>query len=299
MPHGKCLLCHRESELQHSHILPAFVFRWLRESSGGGFLRSGSAPNRRTQDGEKRYWLCSDCEQLFGSWENLFADRLFYPYLRASGGQFGYAHWLMRFCTSVSWRALHFFLDESRLADWNDEALERARKAESAWRDYLLGARRRPGEFRQHLLPLDRIANSTDALVPFINRYLMRAVQMDILRGQRCIFALSKLGRFVIVGIIHEPNPERWRGTEVSPVHGVVRPRNYQLPSALVGYFTEKAQRSHELLSGLSERQQKRIDATFRANIERYAGSDAFMAMHADVEMFGETAFTGAENYRR
>jgi len=291
MPQGKCLLCHREAELQLSHILPAFVFRWLRESSGGGFLRSGLAPNRRAQDGEKRYWLCLNCEQLFGRWEKTFADRLFYPYLKASGAHFGYAHWLMRFCVSVSWRALHFILDESPVEDWDAEAIGRARSAEKVWREYLIGARQRPGECRQHLLPLDRIGDSTNELVPFINRYIMRAVQADIIRGDQSILTFVKLGRFVILGFVYEPNPKRWRGTEVHPVQGVVRPRHYHLPAGLIEYFKENAQHGQDLLAGLSERQRKKIETSRRANMDAYAGSDAFMALHADVEMFGDDAF--------
>jgi hypothetical protein len=35
----------------------------------------------------------------------------------------------------------------------------------------------------------------------------------------------------------------------------------------------------------------KNIDQALRANVDRYIGSDAFAAMQADVEMYGEDAF--------
>ena len=57
MPKGTCRLCDTESELQLSHILPAFAIRWLRESSGTGHVRGTAAPNLRVQDGEKRHLL--------------------------------------------------------------------------------------------------------------------------------------------------------------------------------------------------------------------------------------------------
>jgi len=59
MPRGQCRLCQADADLQLSHILPAFVFRWLRESAGGNPIRNTSTPNLRVQDGLKRYWLCS------------------------------------------------------------------------------------------------------------------------------------------------------------------------------------------------------------------------------------------------
>jgi hypothetical protein len=293
MPRGACLLCRRDGDLQLSHVLPGFVFRWLRESSAGAFLRSGTAPNRRVQDGEKRYWLCAECEQLFGGWEKSFAERLFFPFIQSPATSFTYAKWLMGFCASVSWRVLHFVLENDGLADWPQEARQRVSKAEDAWREYLLGLRRRPGEFQQHLLPVD----SPDAAVlgPFANRYFMRAVAADILRGQRCILTFAKIGRFVILGFVHEPNLQRWKGTRVEPVSGMVKPRDYTVPESLLRYFAEKAQEGHDMLSGLSPRQKKNIASSIRGNLAKYTGSDAFRAMHADVQMFGEDAFTSRE----
>jgi hypothetical protein len=136
MPTGKCLFCGKDAELQLNHILPALAFRWLRESSGSGFLRNSKTPNRRTQDEEKRHWLCVDCEQMFGRSEKSFADRLFYPYLRVSGNPIGYAHWLMRFCVSVSWRVLRYYIEHDALKSWKPEAVEHANHAEAAWRAY-------------------------------------------------------------------------------------------------------------------------------------------------------------------
>lgn len=277
--------------MQLSHVLPAFAFRWLRESSGNGFLRNSKTPNRRIQDGEKRYWLCSGCEQLFSGWEKTFADRLFYPYLKSSGNPIGYAHWLSRFCVSVSWRVLRYHIEHGALEGWEPEAVERAYRAEAVWRAYLLGERKRPAEFEQHLLPLDRIENATAQLVPNINRYLMRALHTDLLRGRESIFTYAKLGRFIIIGIIHEPKKDAWKGARVDPVSGTIRPRKYVLPAALIEYLNEKAQAIHSALASVSERQKQKIESTFRANIDKFAGSDAFDAMNADVELFGDKAF--------
>jgi hypothetical protein len=295
---GHCLLCKREAELQHSHVLPAFVFRWLRESSGNGFLRNSTTPNRRTQDGEKRYWLCLNCEGLFGEPEKAFAEQLFYPYLAHSGGQHRYAHWLSRFCVSVSWRVLQCFLEREGLGDWDEESLRCAQRAELGWREYLLGSRRRPGEFRQHILPLDQIESTTAALASNINRYLMRAVAMDVCRGSKVIFTFAKLGRFVILGIVRASSQIEFKGTLVDPAQGVIRPRTYDLPNALMQYFNSKAQTMGQALSSISDRQRQNVEATFHANVDRFVGSDAFNAMNADVEMFGDDAFShrGDEN---
>lgn len=292
MPSGLCRLCERQSELQLSHVLPAFAYRWLRESSGNGHLRNSREPNKRTQDGLKFYWLCAECEELFSRNETAFSGRLFHPYLKASGQIFPYSSWLIHFCTSVSWRVLRFCRDDGQLQSWEPEAIARVESAEAVWRDVLLGKRSNPGVFQQHMLPLDQISQTSSEFVPNINRYLMRAIQLDICRGSQSIFTLAKLGRFIILGFVHEPEPTRWKGTKVHATHGYVEPRKFVVPHALRDYLNEKAQKMRQALASISDRQAEKVEAAFKANIDRFAGSDAFIAMQADIDMFGNEAFT-------
>lgn len=292
MPTDQCRLCQIDSELQLSHILPAFTYRWLRESSGNGHIRNSLEPNRRVQDGIKRYWLCASCEELFSRSETAFAGRLFHPYLAASGKVIRYSDWLLKFCTSVSWRVLRFYRDEGHLKDWEPNALGHVSEAEIVWREFLLGKRPNPGIFQQHLLPLDQISSASADLVPNINRYLMRAIHMDFCRGSRSIFTYSKLGRFIILGFVHEPNPDHWKGTRVHATHGFVEPRKYVVPRALADYLNEKATKMRDALDSVSDRQKAKIDEAFRSNVDKFANSDAFVAMNADIELFGNEAFS-------
>lgn len=73
---GSCRLCRNTAELRESHIIPSFVYKWFKETSGTGFIRFGHTPNQRVQDGLKPYWLCDDCEELFNSWETVFANHI-------------------------------------------------------------------------------------------------------------------------------------------------------------------------------------------------------------------------------
>jgi hypothetical protein len=292
MPSGFCLLCERQSELQLSHVLPAFAYRWLRESSGNGYFRNSPLPNKRTQDGLKFYWLCAKCEELFSRNETAFAGHLFHPYIKASGQIFPYSSWLIHFCASVSWRVLRFYRDGGYLQSWETEALAKVDSAEVVWRDMLLGKRSNPGVFQQHMLPLDQVSQTRGEFAPNINRYLMRAIQIDICRGSKSIFTYAKLGRFIILGFIHEPQPTHWRGTKVHATQGYVEPRKFVVPAALADYLNEKARKMHDSFAGMSDGQAEKVETAFRENIDRFAGSDAFIAMQADIEMFGNEAFT-------
>jgi hypothetical protein len=294
MSESLCRLCNGEATPQHSHILPAFVFRWMRESSAGGYLRLGMTPNRRVQDGLKRYWLCADCEELFSRAETDFANKVFYPYSNGSSSRIIYGNWLLRFCVSVSWRVLQFYKEEASLNSLGPDAASRVTEAEATWKAFLLGQRPHPGSFRQHLLPFDAIESITSgqALSPNLNRYLMRTTDFDILGSESASFVYSKLGRFVILGFIRQDRPNHWQGSRVHLRTGQIEPRKYTINRGLFDYINARARLVAELQSGISPRQAQKSDEARSANVEKYVGSDEFLAMLNDLRMFGDAAFT-------
>ncbi|MBB1602912.1 hypothetical protein [Variovorax sp. UMC13] len=288
---GLCKLCGNTADLQLSHIIPAFVFKWQRASSGNRHLRSSDEPNARVQDGIKKHWLCSDCEELFSRSERAFATHVFHPYVDRSGGRFSYGPWMLHFCVSVSWRLIKLALEEATFDGWTEDEMSSVKRAEVTWREFLLGQRAHPGEFRQHLLPTDEFSSQIPGMVPNFNRYMMRAIQMDLARGSKSTFTFAKLGRFMLIGSIREVSSD-WSGTKVNANEGVVAPRKYMVPGSMFGYWNHKAQAMADALGSVSPRQKQKIEDAFRANIERFSESDAFRAMQADVEMFGESAFS-------
>lgn len=292
MPLGSCKLCGQERELQLSHILPAFVFRWLRSSSGNGHIRLGMEPNKRVQDGLKKHWLCVECEGRLNKSETAFANAMFHPYTSNAATRIPYGHWLIEFAVSLSWRVLRFYRDEDGLEDWAPEALARLDAAELVWRELLMGQRPHPGAYEQHVLPLDQIESASGELAPNLNRYVMRAVDMDLVRGGSCVYTYAKLGRFIFLGFIHEPNPRHWRGTKIAANEGVIGPRDYVLPRPFGEYLNGQARRMAKLLASVSPAQKTKINEAFRQNVDRYMASDAYRAMLADFSMFGDDAFS-------
>lgn len=66
---GQCALCRINKELQLSHIVPSFVGRKMKNTSPGN-IRFTNEPNKITQDIEKHYLLCHECEELFSAKEH-------------------------------------------------------------------------------------------------------------------------------------------------------------------------------------------------------------------------------------
>ncbi len=284
-----CALCLNEQPLRTSHVLPAFAFRWLRETSATGHIRSGEAPNKRVQDGMKLPLLCQDCETLFSSFETAFSSRVFYPYTENPKRPYAYENWMLKFCVSISWRVLESARRRGKLHSLSDQYTPYVMNALQAWREFLISSSPHPGEFEQHLLPLYLVDRSTNIpnMPTNINRYFMRCIDIDIAYSGAVIFTYAKLGPFVIMGLVKNPK-EKWVGTKVHLRFGSVSARRFELPLGLMNYIFDRARNYQSIYEQVSDAQWERIDQTIMSNLDRVSASQEFEAMAQDALLFGE-----------
>jgi hypothetical protein len=291
---GNCKLCQEEGELQESHILPSFVYKWLKETSATGFMRFGQAPNKRTQDGYKERWLCRECEQRLNVWETQFATQIFHPINEDGGAKVLYGDWLLKFCASVSWRTLLMMKEREYLQDFSAAQREAVDEALKAWSAFLLDKLPHPGRFEQHMIVFDAVdagATTLQDLPPNFNRYILRTVDLDAVRSESIAFVLSKMGKFFIVGFIDTSNPRQWKGTKINANTGAVNGSSYTLPRQFGQYLIGEARRFAEVYAKISDTQRDRMDETMWRDIDRVARSGTFAAMRHDVQMAGNAAF--------
>ena len=292
-----CPLCGQSSDLQSSHIIPHFVFQWLRDSSATGHIRFSEAPNVRVQDGLKPRMLCGDCEQKFATWEKNFAEKCFVPILNGTADRIRYRSWMLKFATSVSWRVLQVFNATGRLADFPPHLVSFANAALHEWGEFLLDRRPHPGRHEQHLLLVDAIESTTVADTPAnINRYLLRAIDMDVACTSSSVITYAKMGRFVLFGFIEMPHPRRWKGTKLNANEGVFGVMNIELPDDVGTFIMGRAQSTAAMYAGISDRQRDHIGETYRRDLQRAADSESLRAMHHDVLLFGQEAFETTRN---
>lgn len=290
---GTCLLCDEEKELRESHVIPSFVYKWIKDSSGSGYLRFGKSPNKRVQDGLKYHWLCDDCEGIFSNWERKFATNIFHPTVKGDNSKKGYTYWLLKFCVSVSWRTLTLYLQESDLENFSEELKTKANDALQIWKEFLLDKRPHPDKHEQHLLPLDAIDKHTlDSMPENINRYILRSVDVDAVAGERTAFIYSKLERFIIIGFIEMPNPRNWGGTKVHVKNGTVGPSDYTLPGEFGEYFMGQANKAIEVQKKISDKQNKVIEQTFKKNIDKLADTETMRALSEDMRLAGKVVYS-------
>ena len=286
---GVCAFCGLNALLRESHVLPAFVFRWLRERSGTGHIRKSDEVNRRVQDGLKLPWLCDACEGRFGRYESAFATQVFHPW-HGGNNNIAYGDLLLKFCVSVSWRVLKYCRGRFKEAPYTIEQLALMDQAELRWRAFLNDEVPHPGEFEQQLLIVDLIESTTIKDLPNnMNRFMTGPVTLDIVGSNRSVMTFAKLGRFMIFGLIQK-GPNRWEGTKVHVREGQLKPGKFTIPAGLIDLFKKKANLVSEAFEAMSPDQQNKVQKHIAENLDSFAASDQFVSIAADARMFGRAA---------
>ncbi|MGY4629098.1 hypothetical protein ACVWY3_006854 [Bradyrhizobium sp. USDA 4486] len=96
-----------------------------------------------------------------------------------------------------------------------EEQAASGERALETWSRFLRGRYKHTGEFELHVLTFDEIESSSFPMsTPNINRYLTRAIDIDLAANSSTCFSYSKLGPFAIFGFV-QSHPGQWRGTRV------------------------------------------------------------------------------------
>jgi len=287
-----CELCREVAQLRDSHVIPSFVYRWLKETSASGYLRTQNMPNKRTQQGWVREMLCPVCEQRLSGWEKQFAETVFLP---TTEGRWPlsdtYEPWLFDFAVSVSWRALRSMRSDGELDRLEPAALDEIDDALEVLRQFLLGRRFSTGRFEQHMLLGGLIASTSSASTPAnMNRYLTRAVDCVASCNPKTTFIYVNMCGILLLGFIEIFHRKQWKGTRLSPKGGRLS-RQYSMPGDVELFLQRRARSVRGSLNEMSARQREKLEQYVLANPEVVARSGSFQAMARDVELFGKDAF--------
>ena len=256
MSQGICRLCGRLEDLRNSHVIPSFVFKWMKETSVTGFMRSGKEPNLRSQDGFKTPLLCESCEQRLSLRERWFKLHVFEPYIQ-SGTPIPDEEELLFFAISLLWRAAETW-------DWQDQE-ERA-SVEGVlenWRRYLLDETSLLGVYPHVFLtdlpnPEEPKHSMWEAL------YVARATDIAIVPWDGLLMAYVKFARFVFIGPIIGYEPELWKGTLIQGTGGQINPAQGIRDPRFGSFFVNRPIQAPKLFqSDMSERQARRIDKAY------------------------------------
>lgn len=286
---GVCGLCLDENTLRESHIIPKFIYKWHKKTSVTGFLRSGENIQKRIQDGLKIYLLCENCEQLFSFWEKYFSENIFYPLISGKVDTVAYNKNFLKFCTSVAWRALKYFFKREEPCDFPRKFSKNLESSLHCWGGFMLGKRDNPGRHELYFINFSgSIEGNTRGMSNYINRYISRAIQIDVVFGQETAIVYVKIPSFLILGFVTINGSSKLRSTRVQVNGGKIEPKEITIISELWEYIQEKANVCLELKSSLSNGQKRIIEEAYRKKLDEVPATETFKALQRDVDLFGE-----------
>ncbi len=278
----QCRLCKKRIMLEESHIIPKFIAKWLKKTSATDYLRFMDTPNIRRQDLVKIKLLCKACEDLFSDEESYFAEKIFHPYMnrKSHNYNFSYNHQLIRFCSSISWRAI-VYLTEILKNETNPEI----EKYKSKLEKFLLRDISNLDQYEQHIIPLERVSQSElNIKHSNINFYFNRYIHIDLLSSENGMLIYVKLPNFIILSNINYKYINKLRGSRVSLKEGNLLNKEYRLPMEIYEYLDEKLGRiKANLNTSMSETQREKILETIKRNPNRFEESLTLKAMEADL----------------
>lgn len=285
-----CKLCHKKAYLKLSHIIPKFIFRWLKETSATGYLRFGQNPDVRVQDGFKEFWLCGECENLLNKWETEFANKLFYPLVQGKKSSFEYKGWLLKFAVSLSWRSL-ILIKTIGLSHFTDNQQKQSGIALEVWRKFLLGDIQHLDKYQQHVIPVGIVSDSSMPNLPKnINRYFLRSINIDPIASESQALVYIKIPYFIFIGGI-QFDPKQWVNTTIQTHKGMIEKNKCTVPQGFGDYIIDKAMKVGNIPKNISEKQKNKIEKAILNDLDRVSKSETFRAMHADVKLFGNDVF--------
>lgn len=266
---GQCRLCQKTKQLRQSHIIPAFVWRWLKSASSGR-LRASIQPNVRIQDGPKDYYFCEQCEKRLRDWETPFSRGLFYPAHRepiVDGSRYSYGEWCYGFVVSLAWRVLlHIretqgFPPFTKMRGVVDDAMRE-------WQMFLLGKTDGTDRFSHHMFLLDAGRSAAGVESPFFAEYSLKTVDYDIPHTEDSVVVFAKIGRIVLFSVVVSEG--QWSGTRVEKTDGVALPLSEcVVPPSFLNYLSLEADVTEQSTRMLSSVQMKKIAEATRPRRSR------------------------------
>jgi len=288
-----CKLCSKEKPLELSHIIPSFIYKWLKNTSATGYFRDYESPNVRRQDGIKIKLLCGECEDLLNIYETEFSKKIFYKYVSEELDQYGvaqskisyfdYSDWLLRFIISIHWRIA--VTDKLTAEDYGEKLYELKNTQMECWRQFLLKERNNTGVNETYILFLQNLASAfgswPENLSDKINNYVLRSIDATSASSSTKIALYSKLGPIAFFTTIKPSSMKNVRDIRVK-MRGRIKTAQHLDNEEINNFIFIDRPNQIAPMYKISEKQQSKINETLLKNPERVIKSLSIGATEGD-----------------
>lgn len=137
---------------------------------------------------------------------------------------------------------------------------------------------------------MDSLDEVGDEDSPFINRYMQRVIDMDIVTTDAEAFIIVKIPYFSFIGFVGKQSDEKlWSGGELGK-HDVLLTGEYTAPSYYWEHIKKKCEVSHKMYDGISSKQWDKIDKARIDNSNNSHKIHSCKAIKDDIRLFGDRA---------
>ncbi|RFC53189.1 DUF2616 domain-containing protein [Brumimicrobium aurantiacum] len=245
-----CKLCGTPDQVK-SHILPKFIFRWLKKT-GTGRLRNIENINLPTEDGIVKKFLCKHCEDKFNRAETEFANNAFYPVINKNTAEFVYDKWFKYFIVSIFWRTLKDSIYEHvENTKWHNVLL----KIEKVWSDYLNNDISMNNFDEIHCIAgvdlLEEKRHSNFVM------YMSRRTDAGIPNNDDFCFFYVKIPRFIFIMPIYGIDLDLFENSKIENA-GTFELKNVNINETIIAnYLFDRANEFENLKSKMSDKQKQ------------------------------------------
>ena len=197
----RCFLCRETATLQRGHVVPRFVSKYIKHTSGK--LRNPRLrrmhDNHLVQDAPTHRMFCHQCEQLLSQDEQAFSRHAFGNAYALSSEAIAYEEWLLRFACGLMLRVcvanLHFAGDDKYIV--KPLSARERRLLEGAcedFRKYLLGGSDWPGKLQPLRVGVGAMRIPRDGRIRSAwDLYMTRGFDHDIVIGDNVLAVYAHL----------------------------------------------------------------------------------------------------------
>lgn len=260
----ECKFCLHELErLEISHIIPKFVYRWLKITSTTGRMRDGRNMKRPAQDGLKKDLLCSACENDFSASETYFANKIFSQMTKNDGAiESEEIDWMKfdKFILSLVWRTLYFAANTKEAnADYTEEEILEFNKCA----DILKSSYEKEEEipFKTYLIPLNNKSYNNRIIEIEDYAYFERSVSVNLIiddDNNQASTLYIKLPYAMIVCEVRNCINHPWKGLCINN-RDVFSAISASIPKHVHNYIARDRERCYEMANDIPQHQVEKL----------------------------------------
>ena len=281
----QCNFCNAKVEkLEISHLIPKFIYKWLKETSTTNRMRSSVNPNKPAQDGYKIPFLCKTCEGNFSKYEKYFAEKVFKPFVDTNNIKIFENidfNMLDKFISSLIWRiAKHSINDPKMNGKYkNDEIKLFNSYTNEIQENYNLNTKI---NFNTYFIPLTEefVKENIFQNIDFV--YFERSIAMEFMIFDNYSGVASVIIKFPFMLIVCEyisSSSQKWKGLKIN--EGKFQySKEYKIPQYINDFIEFDKKRHYAVMENLSKHKLdeiikkaaniKETDGTYKAKLKNY-----------------------------